>query len=129
MGRAAEMNADNTPGVPHARSTVSTAELLVIPADMVGRFCWFQSVAGSGSAVDVAIRFGTSAGMGAVVIGDRSTIDGSGNLTADVNAPHLYIVASAAPQRVKLDPSWTHISHLSSGTTGCLRFGPATGQG
>lgn len=128
MGRVVEMDADNTPGTPHARSTVSTAELLVIPSDMTGKFCTFQSVAGSGAAVDVAIRFGTSAGMGAAVIGDRSTIDGSGNLTADVNAPHIYLVAGTE-KRFRLDPSWTHISHISSGTTGCLRFGPATGQG
>jgi len=118
-----------TPGVPHARSTVAAAELLVIPADMTGKFCWFQATAGTaaGAAVDVAIRFGTSAAMGAAVIDDRSTIDGSGNLTADANVPHLLIRAGSEPRRVKLDSTWTHMSHISAATTGALRFGPATG--
>jgi hypothetical protein len=128
--RVEAMAADNTPGTPHARTSVAAAELLEIPADMFGKFCWFQSTKGSGAAVDIGVRFGTSAAMGAVVLADRDGL-ATATLTADVNVPHLYLVASAAPTRIKLDPTWTHLSHIADGgaTTGCLRFGEATGEG
>lgn len=126
MSRATEMSADDMVGTPHARDTVTTAELLVIPSGWAGKFVRFESCAGSGAAVDIAIRFGTATAV--AVITDRSTIDGSGNLTADVNAPHVYLRAGEE-QRVRLDSAWTHFSHLATGTTGALRFALATGQG
>lgn len=124
--RAIHGQADNGRGTPHARSTVTSAELLEIPAEMQGRFCWFQATAGTtaGAAVDVAIRFGTSAAMGAVVIDDRSSLAGA-TLTADVNVPHLLIRAGADPTRIRLSKTWTHMSHISGATTGALRFGLA----
>lgn len=126
--KAQRTAADYTLGTPHARTTViTTPELLVIPTDCVGKFVRFHADAGSGSAVAVWIRFGTADTVVAT-IGDRSAIDGSGNLTADVNVPHLAINAGA-DVRVRLDPSWTHISHISTATTGCLRFALAEGPG
>lgn len=124
--RAIHGQADNGRGTPHARSTVTSAELLEIPTEMQGRFCWFQATAGTtaGAAVDVAIRFGTSAAMGAVVIDDRSSLAGA-TLTADANAPHLLIRAGADPTRIRLSKTWTHMSHISGATTGALRFGLA----
>jgi hypothetical protein len=119
-------DADNVLGTPHARSTVTTAELLVIPAGWAGKYVRFASCAGSGAAVDIAIRFGDATAV--AVIADRSTIDGSGNLTADVNAPHALVIAGTT-ERFRLDPSWTHFAHISGATTGCLRFALATGTG
>ena len=130
MSRPERMSANNLLGIPHARTSVAAAELLEIPADMIGKFCWFQATKGSGAAVDIGIRFGTSAAMGAVVLADRDGL-ATATLTADANVPHVYLVASANPQRFQLDPSWTHMSHIADGgaTTGALRFGPAQGQG
>ena len=111
-------------GTPHARSTVSSAELVVIPEADRGKFWTFHADAGSGSAVAVYIRFGDA--TAAAVIADRSALDGSGNLTADVNVPHLSLAANER-RRVLLDPAWTHFSHISSATTGCLRFAASEG--
>lgn len=123
--KAQRASADYTLGTPHARSSVTSAELLEIPADCIGKFVRFQSTAGSGAAVDIGIRFGDSGA--ACVIGDRSSLSVAA-LTADVNVPHLYLVAGQS-ERIRLDPSWTHLSHISGATTGCLRFAPAEGSG
>lgn len=123
--KAQRTAADYTLGTPHARTTVTTAELLEIPADCIGKFVRFHADAGSGSAVSVAIRFGDV--TASVVIGDRSTLGGA-TLTADVNVPHL-VVPAGVVERVRLDPSWSHMSHVSSALTGCLRFAPAEGPG
>lgn len=113
--------ATRIPGTPHARATVTTAELLEIPTEMLGKFCQFQATAGSGAVVDVAIRFGTSAAMGAAVIANRDDLS-TATLAADVNVPHVYLVAGQIPEEVQLDKSWTHMSHISGATTGALRF-------
>jgi hypothetical protein len=119
-------SADYTLGTPHARDSISTsAELLGIPADCIGRFVEFTSCAGSGAAVDIGIRFGDS--NAACVLGDRSAL-ATATLTADVNVPHLYLVAGTT-RRIRLDPSWTHMSHRGTAATGCLRFAPAEGAG
>lgn len=117
---------DYTLGEPHARTTVTSAELVAIPATLRGRFVRVHADAGSGAAVPVAVRFGNE--TASVVIGDRSALDGSAVLTADVNVPHINIPAGAA-ERFRLDPAWTHFSHISSATTGCLRFALAEGPG
>ena len=126
--RIERMAADDTRGVPHARATVTSAELLEIPADMIGKFCWFQATAGTGGAVDVGIRFGTSALMSQVVLTNRDGLTVAA-LTADTSVPHVYCLAGAAPQRFHLSQAWTHMSHLGTATTGALRFGPAQGEG
>lgn len=123
--KAQRASADYTLGTPHARTSVTTAELLEIPADCVGKFVEFTSSAGSGSAVDIGVRFGDSSA--ACLLTDRSGLSVAA-LTADVNVPHLYLVAGTT-RRIRLDPSWTHMSHLGTGTTGCLRFAPAEGPG
>lgn len=118
--------ADYVLGTPHARATVTTAELLVIPSGWAGKYVKFASCAGSGAAVDIAIRFGDATAV--PVIADRSAIDVDGVLTADVNVPHTLVMAGTE-QRLRLDPSWTHLAHISAATTGCLRFALATGTG
>ena len=117
--------ATRIPSTPHARDTVAVAELLEIPADMIGKFCSFQSAAGSAAAVDVAIRFGTSAAMDAVVL---AAVDGLtvAALAPDATVPHVYIVAGTT-KTYRLDPAWTHLSHLSAAATGSLRFGSVEG--
>lgn len=118
--------ADFTPGTPHARATVTTAELIVLPTGWAGKFVEFTAATGSGSAVDVAIRFGTETAL--PVIADRSALDGSGNLTADVSVPHVYVLAGTS-KRVRIPRTATHLCHISGATTGCLRFVLATGEG
>lgn len=93
---------------------------------MRGRFAWFQATAGSGAAVDVAIRFGDSGVAVALADRDTRTVEA---LTAAAGTPHLYLLAGGAPQRIRLNPAWTHLSHISSGTTGVLRFGLAESEG
>lgn len=116
--------ATRIPGTPHARTTVTTAELLEIPTEMLGNYCYFQAAFGSAT-IDVAIRFGTSAAMGAVAIADRDVLN-TATLAADVNVPHILVVAGTTVE-VRLDPSWTHLSHISAATTGTLRFGSLEG--
>ena len=118
--------ATRIPSTPHARATViTTAELLEIPPEMIGKFCSFQSAAGSAAAVDIAIRFGTSAAMDAVVL---AAVDGLtvAALAPDATVPHVYIVAGTT-KTYRLDPAWTHLSHLSAAATGSLRFGSVEG--
>lgn len=126
MSTTERQASDNVPGTPHARTSVTTAELLVIPTGWAGKFVTFESCAGSGAAVDIGIRFGDATAVAVLTV--RSTIDGSGNLTADANAPHIYLRAGEQ-ERIRLDPTWTHFSHLGTGTTGALRFALATGTG
>lgn len=120
------MASDDVPGTPHARDTVTTAEVVVIPAAWVGKYVRLEATAGSGSAVAIAIRFGDATAL--PVIADRSSLDGSGNLTADVSVPHIFLAAGES-RRFRLDPAWTHFAHISAATTGCLRFALATGTG
>jgi hypothetical protein len=118
--------ADQSRGTPHARSTVTTAERCEIPADMRGRFAWFQSTAGTGAAVDAAVRFGGA--TVSVALADRDTRTGE-SLTPAAGTPHLYLGAGALPQRIRLAPDWTHFSHVATGTTGALRFGLSESEG
>lgn len=123
--KAQRAAADYTLGTPHARTTVTTAELLEIPADCVGKFVRFHADVGSGSAVSVAIRFGSASVT--VSVAARSTL-ATATLTADATVPHVVLVAGGS-ERIRLDPSWTHLIHVSSATTGCLRFALAEGPG
>lgn len=123
--KAQRAAADYTLGTPHARTTVTTAELLEIPADCVGKFVRFQADTGSGSAVSVAIRFGGASAN--VAIAARSTL-ATATLTADATVPHI-VVPAGGSERIRLDPSWTHMIHVSAALTGCLRFAPAEGPG
>lgn len=124
--KAQRASADYTLGTPHARTSVTTAELLEIPADCIGKFVEFTSAAGSGAAVDIGVRFGDSGAVcGALTT--RSSL-ATATLTANTGVPHLYLVAGTT-RRIRLDPSWTHMSHLGAAVTGCLRFAPAEGPG
>lgn len=125
MSSTTSRAATRIPSTPHARATVAVAELLEIPPDMLGKFCSFQSAAGSGAAVDVAIRFGTSASMDAV---DLAALDGLtvAALEPDATVPHVLVVAGTV-KTYRLDPAWTHMSHLSAAATGSLRFGSVEG--
>ncbi|MBK8260242.1 MAG: hypothetical protein IPK80_02770 [Nannocystis sp.] len=127
MSTTERMASDDSRSAPHMRATsVTSHELIVLPSGWAGKYARFESVAGSGSAVDIGIRFGDA--TAAVVLTDRSAIDGSGNLTADVNAPHLYLRAGEE-QRVRIPADATHFSHIGTATTGRIRFGLATGTG
>lgn len=106
-------------GTPYARTTVTDDEVLVIPDEMVGKFCWFQAVTS-----DVAVRFGDSSVS--VAISARSS-ESSGVLTAEGSEPHLYIVAGTTVQwRIPSDV--THMAHVSEDTSGVFRFGLAQGE-
>lgn len=110
---------------PHVLATVTTAngQLIALPDAMIGKFCVFAA-----ETLDVWIRFGTSNG---VQVDRTSTaadaVDGSGVLTPNAKAPHLYIPAGQERQ-LRLQGAWTHFAHISSGTTGLLRFDVAQGH-
>lgn len=125
--RAEREAADYTLGTPHSRASVTTAEVLAIPSGWEGRFVEFHSDAGSGSAVAIAVRFGTSASMTAPVIATHSGGTPPA-LTADAAVPHIMLQVQER-RRVRLDPSWTHFAHIASATTGRLRFALASGPG
>lgn len=121
------MNADVCPGDTHySLATVTTHAVIAIPSEMRGKFCSFAATAGSGDAVDVAIRFGTSASL-EVDITSRSSVDGSSKaLTATGKEPHIVVPASGEIHR-RLQGEWTHFAHESSATSGALNFGLCQG--
>lgn len=108
-------------GTPYARNTVTTAERIIIPAEMVGEFCWF-----SAETQTVYIRFGDNT----VVVDqtDRSGVT-SEAITPHANAgePHL-IIHAGTTEEMRLDAAWARMSHVAGGTDGVLRFGLASGN-
>lgn len=102
-------------GTPYERNTVTSAELLVIPSALRGKFVRF-----SAETSDVFIRFGTSDSV-TVAASAVSTEDGSGNLTGAATTPHLHLPAGQSEQ-FRLRADWTHLAHISADTSGKLRL-------
>lgn len=125
--KAQRESADFTLGTPHSRASDTTAEVLAIPTDWIGRFVMLHADAGSGASVAIAVRFGTSASMTVPVIATHSGGTPPA-LTADDAVPHVVLKADERI-RVRLDPSWTHLAHIAGATTGRLRFALASGAG
>lgn len=108
------------------RATVTSAERCELPSGWAGKYIWMQAVAGSGAAVDVGVRFGDSTVSVDLTAASTRTTE---TLSANTSAPDVHLVASAAPQRVRVPSTATHFSHIGTATTGRLRFGLATGTG
>jgi hypothetical protein len=105
-----------------ARTTVVTAERIALPASMRNKYCTFIA-----ETVDVWIRFGD----GTVVVDEAATSGLTNEVPSeDGGEPHLYIPAGTQ-QSIRLDfeAGWTHFSHISTATSGLLRFGSSTGVG
>lgn len=107
-------------GAPYARTTVTDDEILTIPEEMVGKFCFFRAVTSA-----VAIRFSTTAVALDVVIAARSTNTDT-VLTAEGSEPHIYLEPGEMVQ-CRLRADWTHMAHVSADALGVFRFGPAQG--
>jgi hypothetical protein len=107
---------------PYQRDTVTTAEVIVIPADMQDQFCEFTAIA-----QDVAIRFGTSDSVG-VTIAQASGL-ASGVLSANAATPHILVPAGRTVVRRIPGGKWSHFAHRSGATGGRLLFGSVTGKG
>lgn len=126
MSSAAERQAaDYRLGTPRCLATVTTAngQLIQLPSDM-GPEDGHQVFAAEG--LDIWIRFGD-----VNVQVDRtqvSSLTGDDITTDGAKVPHLYIPAGQERQP-KIPAGATHFAHISTGTTGFLRFGPAQGQG
>lgn len=118
---------DFVPSEPRALATVSTADVIALPTGWAGKFAWFQAVAGSGSAVDVFVRFGTDNTVS--VDSTTETVLTGEDLDPSTDEPDLHLVAGLPAVRVRIPPTATHFAHIASATTGRLRFGLATGTG
>jgi hypothetical protein len=107
-------------GTPHSRATVTTHEVLTIPAEMVGKYCFFAA-----QTTDVFIRFGTDANVEAS-ISAVSTVSAT-VLSAVATVAHLYVPAGSE-RHIRLKSAWTHMAHESADALGFFRFGLAQGQ-
>lgn len=101
-------------GSPYERATVTSAEVVAIPAALVGNFVRF-----SAETSDVFIRFGTSNSVSVAAAAASSKI--GDDLTSVSTSAHLHIVAGQSEQ-VRLRGDWTHLAHISADTSGRLRF-------
>lgn len=117
--KAARMTLDPVGStVRYARDTVTTAELLVVPTAHRNKV-WLLQAEGQ----DVYVAFGTDAVVASKT--QRSTKDGSGNLTAD-GKETMHIPSGTSIERLI---TTTHMSHISGATGGVFRFAPDTGKG
>jgi hypothetical protein len=121
MTKILEQAHDLVPGTAYARTTVDSAERVQLPGDMQNVFCVFAA-----ETQDVWIRFGT--GAVTVVLANRSTLTSEVPAEA-TSAPMLHVPAGQERHRRLPVGLYTHFSHISGGTDGVLRFGPATGTG
>jgi hypothetical protein len=117
------MAADACPGdTPYCLATTATAngQRITIPAEMVGKFCWFGA-----QTLDVFIRFGT--GSLQVDATQVTTLSSEDVDVAGAKVPHLFVPAGSVVHW-RLDAGWTKMCHISSGTSGFFRFGLAQGH-
>jgi hypothetical protein len=113
---------DVAPGeVFYARTTVTSAERVEIPANMQDKFCRFAAETSA-----VYIRFGDDS-----VSVDSTARSGlsTETLTEDGDEPQLFIPAGQYRDFRIDDDVYTHFSHISADTSGVLRFGSFTGVG
>jgi hypothetical protein len=119
------MAADACPGdTPYCLATTATAngQRITIPAEMIGKFCWFGA-----QTLDVFIRFGVTADSIQVDATQVTTLTGEAVNVAGPKVPHLFVPAGSVVHW-RLDAGWDKLVHISSGTTGFLRFGLAQGH-
>jgi hypothetical protein len=107
---------------PYQRDTVTTAEVIAIPADMRDQFCEFTAIGH-----DVAIRFGTADTVG-VTVAQASGLTGTA-LSANAATPHILVPAGRTVVRRIPGGKWSHFAHRSASTGGRLLFGSVTGKG
>lgn len=113
--RATRAAADACPGDDaYARATVTTHQVIAIPAALVGKWVNFAA-----EGVAVWIRFGTSASVEV----DRTAVSAGTPpaITAGTTEAHLYVPAEGSVSR-RLQSAWTHFAHESAATTGKLHF-------
>lgn len=114
---------DTAPGAKfYARATVTTAngERINLPAEMQNAFCVFFA-----EGLEVWIRFGLAASVQV----SRTAISALAAqvLTEDVTSPHLYLPAGTMSPPIRMRGSWTAFAHISTNTTGFVRFGSYQG--
>lgn len=116
------MASDFTPGTPNARTTVTTAERILLSDAGIaaGDYVLFRS-----HGAYSYVRFGD------VTVTVDHTTRNTGTPPATVaaaNAPHIAL-DPGEEKRFRVPAGATYLSHISDVTTGVLRFGGATGAG
>jgi hypothetical protein len=116
-----EMAADVAPGQKfYALATVTSSTRINLPSEMLGKFCIFEA-----EGLDVWIRFGL---VGAVSVSKTAVASVASNvLTEDTTSPHLYLPAGTMSPPIRMRSSFTAFAHISTNTTGFLRFGSYQG--
>lgn len=95
------------------RANVTSAEVWVIPEYWKGKYVCFRQIGGQRA----AIRFGTAVGV-SVSLTATATLS-TNTLTAAAATPHIVVEAGNAEHEL-IDPSWTHLAHISPDTAGYL---------
>lgn len=123
MSKAVEQASDlsHNSTSTYQRATVTTPEVLAIPAEWVGKYVEFTAIA-----QDVYVRFGTSSS----VTCDPTTVSAVASfvMTATPNGAHLVIPAGQS-RHERIHNGWTHLAHDSTATGGVLFMNLATGDG
>lgn len=104
----------------YSLATAASSTRINLPTEMAAAFCWFAA-----EGLDVWIRFGLAASV--TVSKTAVSVVASQVLTEDATSPHLYIPAGTMVSRRML-VQWTAFAHISTTTTGFLRFGRDQGS-
>ena len=112
------------------RATVTSHELLVIPDSWKGRFVRFECLGTTGSPGYAVVRFGSADTVQAALTASTRAAGPSpaaGTLTAAGTEAHL-VIPEDSYRDERIDPTWTHLSHLSGATGGLLVMTVKTGD-
>ena len=108
------------------RTAVTTAEVVQIPAALLGKYVEFSFYDTTTPTSTCAVRFGINSSVD-VDLTTASTSTPPGTPTAGTKEPHL-VIAAGASKHERVDPAWTHFAHIATATTGKLCFVLKTGS-